>query len=470
MNFSKVLSETQIEEIHHAAETLLEETGFRVQDEDLGRRCAGAGASVGEVSGVVHFPRSLLRELVAMAPKGYTLRGVDGRAWEIDGGTPWGLAIVTDPWIIDYATQTLRRPRLDDLRRHTVLADRLPQIAALSRMDYPVADVDGPDSTLRAWEQYLLHTAKHHYFPSASRASNAIWREIVEILAGDRDPRGAGLFSVMAAVISPLTLSRDNADLLRLAVEYGAPVVPTICPMAGSTGPYSMAGTLTLGHAENLAMVAITQILAPENPFLYTFGPSVTDFRTGHDLYYTLDKVLWKIASVQLGLHCGLPVSAECGGTMTPRYDPQNGMEGMLFMLAAVASGAAMLSGFGSCYCAVGMSGEMMLIQEAWRQAAIHLAGGIRTDDDRLGLESLQKAGPGGEFLTDALTLKYHRDGDFFQHPLFDEAPAGEASKSMIERAHEEVEAMTATIASPLPGVVQEGLQRYFQRLRNQAM
>ena len=68
MNFSRVLSETQIEEIHHAAETLLEETGFRVQDEDLVRRCAAAGAAVGEVSGVVRFPRALLRELVAMAP------------------------------------------------------------------------------------------------------------------------------------------------------------------------------------------------------------------------------------------------------------------------------------------------------------------------------------------------------------------------------------------------------------------
>lgn len=466
MNFSRVLSDVQVEEIHHASETLLEKTGFRVQDEALVLRCAAAGASVEETSGIVRFPRALLRECVAKAPKSYTLRGVDGRAWEIGGGTPWGLAIVTDPWIIDYASRMPRRPRFDDLRRHTMLAERQPHVAALSRMDFPVEDIEGPHSSLFAWEAYLLHTAKHHYFPSASPASNAIWCEIIGMLAGDRDPRGAGLFSVMAAVISPLTLSRDNAGLLRLAVEYGAPVVPTICPMAGSTGPCSMAGMLTLGHAENLAMAALTQLLAPGNPFLYTFGPSVTDFRTGHDLYYTLDKVLWKIASVQLGRHCGLPVSAECGGTMTHRYDPQNGMEGMLFMLAAVASGAAMLSGFGSCYCAVGMSGEMMLIQEAWRQAAMHLEKGIRTNGPLLGLESLTNAGPGGDFLTDMLTLEYQHGGAFFQHPLFDYSPAGGSGKSMLERAREEVEAMTATIESPLPGTVQEKLRQYFRSLR----
>ena len=68
-------------------------------------------------------------------------------------------------------------------------------------------------------------------------------------------------------------------------------------------------------------------------------GLSVTDLRSGADLYYTLDKVLWKNAAVQLGLAENMPVGAECGGTLTHRYDPQAGAEGMLFMLAAHASG-----------------------------------------------------------------------------------------------------------------------------------
>ncbi len=462
MDFSRVLSEEQIGRVHAAAETLLEETGFSVQDEAILRRCGRAGATVNESSGVTQWPKPLLRELIAHVPSSYEIGGLLGDTWEIGGTQPWGLAIVTDPWIIDYATRQPRRPRLEDVRRHTILAQRMKDVAAVSRMDFPVSGVDGPASSLRALETHLLHTTKHYYFPSASPDSNGPWIDLMRIVADGKDPAAMRLFSVMVAVLSPLVLSPVNADLLRLAVECNAPVVPTICPMAGSTSPYTRASTLVLGHAENLALAALTQVVKPGHPFLYTFGPSVTDLRSGRDLYYTLDKVLWKIAAVQMARSLNLPVSAECGGTMTFRYDPQNGMEGFLFMLAAVASGAHLLAGFGSCYDAVGMSGEMMLIQEAWLHAARHLQQGIHTEEARLGLDNLCVAGPGGDFLTDALTLEFMHGGEFFSQDLFDYTPAEQSGKSMLEHAHERMEALTGECTSPVPGRIQESLRRYF--------
>ena len=65
-----------------------------------------------------------------------------------------------------------------------------------------------------------------------------------------------------------------------------------------------------------------------------------------HDMYYTLDKVLWKLAAVQLGKSYNMPVGAECGGSMTYRYDQQNGAEGALFMLGAANSGADLIGRF----------------------------------------------------------------------------------------------------------------------------
>jgi trimethylamine--corrinoid protein Co-methyltransferase len=465
MDFGRVLSDDQIAQVQDAAEALLETTGFQVQDEDLRRRCAAAGAAADPAGGIVRFPRALLREVLEQAPRKYSIGGVNRQVWEIGAGRPWGLAIVTDPWIIDYETRQPRRPRLEDLRRNTLVAEGMDHVAAVSRMDFPVSDIEGPASTLRAWEQYLVHTSKHHYFPSASPESNGYWRDIVAILADGRDPAAARLFSVMVAVVSPLVLSPMNADLLRLAVEYGAPVVPTVCPMAGSTAPCTLASTLVLGHAENLAMAALTQILKPGHPFLYAFGPSVADLRSMHDLYYTMDKVLWKVASVQLAHACGLPVSAECGGAMSHRCDPQLGAEGMLFMLAATASGADVLAGFGSCYTAMGMSAEMMLIQEAWWRAAEFLGRGIDTSAPRLGVESLRRAGPGGDFLTDELTLTMMHGGEFFQDPLFDRTPAGQTGPGMFERAHARVEQLIEGGTCPLPGRIEEQLRRYFHDL-----
>jgi len=463
LNPMTTLSAAQVEKIQNATETLLATTGIVVEHAGLLQKAAAAGAEVDEVSGRVRFPAPLLRALLAQVPRRYVSRGLLGDAWEIGGTGQYGFAIVTDPWVIDYATQQPRHPCLEDLRRHTIIAQQLDPVATISRMDYPVTDVTDATSSLRALEMHLLQHTKHYTVLPATQENFDQWLEILPIVA-----RGAAindLASVGIAVVSPLTLNGLNAELLVRSAERGFAVLPTICPMAGSTAPYSLAGTLLQANAEALAVALLAQLVRAGAPFLYTIGVSVADMRTGHDRYYTLDKVLWKLGISQLGLAYGLPTAAECGGTMTWRYDQQNGAEGMLFMLAAHASGAHVLAGFGSCHNANGMSAEMMVIHEAWLQAARFLARGINTDDRHLGLASIQAAGPRGDFLTDDLTLELLRSDEFFQHDVFDLGGGYAPGQSLLERAHDKVEQLVADFESPVPGDVQENLRRYFHDL-----
>ena len=162
MNFAKVLSDEQIDKIRRAGEELLENTGFKVEDDEALRRCAAAGAKVNSASGIVRIPRLLLGELLERAPSKYTIDSVEGKTYEIGGPEQWGVAIVTDPWIIDYNTQKPRRPRLDDLRRHTAVAQSMGHVAVVSRMDFPVSDVEGPvstGSTCSLYEKVLAYTS-----------------------------------------------------------------------------------------------------------------------------------------------------------------------------------------------------------------------------------------------------------------------------------------------------------------------
>jgi trimethylamine--corrinoid protein Co-methyltransferase len=461
MNLVQTLSDNQIEQIQQATEDLLETVGFRVQHAELLEDCRKAGASVDDTSGLVRLPRTLLRELLGKLPSSYEVSGVTGRQWKVGDGGSYSLAIVTDPWIIDYETQQPRRPRLDDLRRHTILAQKLEHVGAISRMDFPVTDVPEPTSSLRALEEHLLLHDKHYHVYVASWESYLQWLKIGKILAGDRELKGSNLFSVAVAIVSPLMISELNVKLMKSACDHGFTVIPTICPMAGSTSAYTLASTLLQGNAENVFLAALTQIYKPGNPFLYTCGPSITQLNTGHDMYYTLDKVLWKLASVQLAQSYHLPVAAECGGTMTWRYDQQNGAEGMLFMLAACAGNPNVLAGIGSCYNAMGMSAEMMVIQDGWMKASKHLQKGIRIDTEHLGIENIKEAGPGGNFLTDDLTLKYMRGGEFFNHEIFDFS-GSENGTSLLERAHQKVEALVTDYQSPVPEKIQENLKRFF--------
>ena len=282
------VSDSDLARIHSASERVLAETGFRVGSPRLRDHCRSAGAQVDDASRVVRFPPELLGALLAQAPSQFAVSGVDGTRWTLGGGEQHCLAIVTDPWIVDYGTREPRRPRLEDLRRHTIIANALPRVFAVSRMDFPVEDYPGPHSSLRALQEHLRYHRKHVYILPADVASFRDWLELGEIMTCG-SLAGSGLFTLGAAVLSPLALSELNCDLLMLACQYGFAVVPTVCPQAGSTAPYSLAGTLLQANVENLAVVALTQIVAPGNPAIYAVGPSVADMRSGHDRYYTLD-------------------------------------------------------------------------------------------------------------------------------------------------------------------------------------
>lgn len=459
------LTSNQIEEIQRATEDVLENVGVAVMHKGLLKRARAVGAQVDGTSGVVRLPAPLLRELLAQAPTQYQISDLYGNEFTV-GGNPTGcLAIVTDPWIIDYDTQRPRHPCLEDLRRHTIIAQKLDSVIAVSCMDYPVTDFEGPTSNLRAFEEHLTHYSKHIYVLPTSVESFERWLEIGEVLTQERDLAGSRLFTIGIPVLSPLRLTETNAELLIRSCAYDFPIVSTVCPMAGTTGPYNQMGTLLLGNAENAFLAAMAQIVRPGQPYLYAQGPSRTEMKSGDDMYYTLDKVLWKLGAAQLGQAYNLPVSSECGGTMTYRYDQQNGAEGMLFMLAACESGANLLAGIGSCYNAVGMSAEMMVIQTAWLEAARFLDRGIDTEGLSSAVESIKRVGPGGHYLADELTLKTLRTDEFFEQEIFDHSGVYGPYPSMLERAHEAVEQMVSDFESPLPGQVRQDLERYFHNL-----
>jgi trimethylamine--corrinoid protein Co-methyltransferase len=461
----RVLSETQIEELKRSTEYLLENVGFHVPHEGILKLAANAGAKVDEAAGVIRLPAELLRELLSRVPSRYSISTVDGKEYEVGGGKQNSLAIVTDPWIIDYDTQTPRRPCLEDVRKHTIIAQKLDHVSAISRMDFPVVEYGDATSSLRALEIHLLNHTKHYFVYAGSLEGFQQWLELGSILSGGRELSNSRLMTVAVAIVSPLTLTDINVELLLGATANNFPVIPTICPMAGTTSPYSKDTTLLLGNAENIFVAALTQILNPGNPFLYLFGPSRSNMRTGHDMYYTVDKVLWKAAATELAKSYGIPVAAECGGTMTYRYDQQNGAEGMLFMLAAQNTGSDFLNGIGSCHNANGMSAEMMLIQSAWLEAARFMGDGISTCNLERGIESVLNAGHGGNFLTDDLTLDLLRSGEFFKNAMFDFTGGYEDAPSMLEKAHNEVEKMIHDYRSPVPESIQEDLQRYFRNL-----
>lgn len=457
-----VLSQGGIEQIQDATATLLETVGARVMSDSIRRAAEDRGAIVDSERGIIRFPRQLLAELLALCPPRYTVRGMDGFEATIGGDKATVTAIVTDPWITDYETGNPRRPTIKDVTVNTILAQLNPRVASISRMDFPVTDHPGPESSRHALEAHLLNHAKHYAVYATDMESIEEWLEIGRIVLGGRDLHGSDLMSFAVAVVSPLVISEMNCRILLAATKHRFPVIPTVCPMSGTTAPYDKVGTLLIANAECLLVAALTQILAPGTPFLYAVGPSVSDMRTGDDLYYTVDKALWKIGAAELSRSYGLPCMSECGGTLVPQHDVQSGAESMLFMLAARLSGADVLSGLGSCNNAMGLTSEMTAIQREWLGVADYLAAGLPLDSIDECLESIRRQGPGGTFLADDLTIRNLRSDEFYRGELMARPGDPDALGAMLERAHRSVEEAVRGFVSPVPEGIAEEIIRHF--------
>jgi len=217
----KRISDSQVDQVREGTEYLLEKVGFTVQHEGILKIAKNAGAVVDESNYRIRLPRKLLRDLLDQAPKQYVIASLDGRE-HIRGGTKRGFsAIVTDPWVIDYKTGQPRRPNLEDVRKHTIIGQKLERVVQMSRMDFPVTDIDDASSSLRALEIHLLHQNKHIMFMPASLESYHDFKTIALILAGGRDPGKSHILSVAAAVVSPFVVGNWNAEMLIDACESG---------------------------------------------------------------------------------------------------------------------------------------------------------------------------------------------------------------------------------------------------------
>ncbi|MBT3318388.1 MAG: hypothetical protein HN948_01675 [Clostridia bacterium] len=456
----QVLDEAKIERIKTLTEDIIENIGFTVDDEEIISAAAKAGAVIERDN--VRIPRALLAELLSTVPSSYTVKGMTGNEYTIGGGKQHIIGIVIDPFIIDYETQQPRMPGMEDVRVNTILNQLNDDVYGMSRMDFPVVEFADATSTWRSLETHLLHHTKHYaVYPTSDRDFFA-WVDMAQMLGKQHGVAVGELISAAVPSLSPLALVDINCNILKECTKRNIAVIPTVCPMAGTTSPYSVEGSLLQSNAEIIFIGAMSQILNPGNKFLYAGGPSVSDMRTAHDMYYTVDKALWKTALVELADSYNMPCSAEMGGTLGHRYDMQSGAETMLFMLGAVTSGADILAGLGSCYNANGLSSEMMIIQQEWQRISEFLSKGVSMERIERGYQSIADTGAGGNYLMDDLTIEMLRSDGFYQSELMDVTGGYEVSQSILEKAHARVQALTSDFVSPVPGNTQESIKRYF--------
>ncbi len=414
------LTEEQIRQIHQASLTVLEHTGIHVENEEALALYRQGGARVD--GNRVHITQAMIEKALETVPARVLLAGrdpeqdvvlEDKRVYAGTGGSP---TMVLDP-----GADTVRPSTLRDLADLARLADALQHCDFIVIPLHPT-DVPDEDVPINRFYTCLTHSSKH-IMGGVGSIEGA--RQVIEmgamIAGGSEALRERPFISAITSwMVSPLHLDTGVTDILIEWCKHGLPVALSSAPMAGSTSPVTLAGTLTQLNAEQLSGIVLSQLVRPGTPVLAGYIPGVADMRTGGYLGGAVEFGMMQAAAAQLAHFYGVPIYGSGGMSDSKLPDAQAGYEKMAtFLLAAMGGCNYIHHALGMVTNMSAASLEQAVIDDDIVGMAMRVLRGIEVTEDSLAEEAIHRVGPGGHYLMDRHTLQFMRS-ELFYPPLAD--------------------------------------------------
>jgi trimethylamine---corrinoid protein Co-methyltransferase len=412
----EVLDEEQIERIHLAAVRLLADAGIRVLLQEARDRFAAAGCTV-EDDAMVRLDPDLVANALETAPQRFAvLARADHRSFEVGGRHVAFMPVGGPPHATD----------LERGRRTGSFADFLELLRLSQHFDVlhgtsPLVEPQDVPLHLRHLEvtrALLTLTDKVPFIYSRGDAQIRDAMEVVRIAHGvdEETFRQAPRCYTVINTNSPRQLDIPMAIGTMRFAAAGQLVVVTPFTLAGAMAPVTLAGALTLQHAENLATITLTQLVAPGSPVMYGGFTSNVDMRSGAPAFGTPEAAKAAFASGQLARHLGLPWRSSAVSTANGP-DAQAGYETMMNTLGALFAGANLIfHAAGWTESGLNASYEKFILDVEMLQMFAELVEPLAVGDDDIAADAIRAVSPGAHFFGAEHTLA--RYSEAFYEPI----------------------------------------------------
>ena len=464
------LSKNQVEMIHEGSLDLLEKTGIEVDHEAGLKVLAEAGAKVDFQEKRVRIPPGLVVRCLETVPDRFTLaaRNPERDCPLVPGGTPFSRNGGGADFTIDIHTGEFRPMLYADVSSYFKLMDALDGISFIAPVfghDMPVVGRD-----ILMLREAFANTDKPIHLRAFSGETLKYMFEMAVIVAGSKEAlKERPIVSLLEAPISPLKFLDVTVDALWLCGEYGIPLDVCVMPIAGGTGPMTMAGNVQLLNTEFLAGVVISQLAHPGAPLQYAPRPMAMDMRTGFSLAGSVELGMMAAAGAQMAHFYNVPVSLHGPWTDSMTHDGQSTFERMYMAIMAALAGANVLVGAGMMQQSLVISYEQLIIDDEINRTAFRAVQGFEIDEERLGANVISKVGPGGNFVAEEHTLKYLRGERYVPSLLYrDSREAWEASgsKTFVARAKDRaLSILEEHQPNPLPEDISKELDKHVAKV-----
>jgi len=407
----RILSDKQLENFKSNTFTLLEETGFYCPSERALKIYAEHGADVDFETQIVKLSSDVILEALSHAPRYYTMGGrTEVFDLDLSKGSTYVATDGTGTQTIDYVTRKLRSSIKDDVAKSARISDYLSSVSfywlMVSAQDHPASP------SLHELDASFNNTLKHVQTPTlVDNITTRYAIEMAKVVAGsEAEMRKRPPLSLLICTIAPLAMDAESMDAALVAAEAGIPVGFMSMPNTGSTGPATLAGSISIGDAEIVSAMVLIQMAYPGAPIYHSFMPGMTHPRTG--AYYSHDSHIYAIG-VELAHMWGVPTLAGMGGSDAHGLGWESGMAGGKSQLLGVLCGAETGSGMGLVRGSTVLFPEALVLECEMYKNVFDSAAGLDTSPDQMALDVIQAVGPRGHFLREKHTRENFRKFDF---------------------------------------------------------
>ena len=452
----------KLDKIHAASIRILAETGIRLHSPRAVELFARAGQ---RTSGELVFPAEdfLLRTL-AQAPAAFTLEARDPRHnLRLGGSRRHYAAGYGCPAVVE-ADGTVRPATLADYCRAAKLVHQSQWFQINGGILVQPEDAPPGLASLAMVYAALTHSDKCLFsVPGPEPDVRRLMALAAALWGGGEEFSKAPRAMTMISTLSPLQIDRMALDSILVCAEAGQALMISPGPMAGATGPVTLAGNLALGNAECLTALTLAQLARPGTPVMYGLQATTSDLRTGAIAIGTPGYPLQAAYCKALADYYRLP--CRCGGAVNDAKEvsAQSGWEAALPLFTAAQNGVDLIvhaAGILDSWAA--FSFEKFICDLEIISMTEYFLNDLEVNEETLAVDLIREVGPGGLFLNRRPTLRRARTEPWYPRVAQRGSLGGRrAAEHLLANARREMERLLDSYqAPPLPKTTMAEMDR----------
>jgi trimethylamine--corrinoid protein Co-methyltransferase len=442
---------------------------MKVLSPDARVRYRNAGAEVDESTQIVRLPRELVAASLATAPHDITLHSVDPQRHVPLSNSCVAFAVTSGPPNIMDTARGRRAGTLEDFSNLMKLCQSFEVIHVLGGATEP-QDIPVQIRHLEVTRAQLTLTDKIPFIFSRGHGQVADNFELIRLAHGisPQEFRSRPYTYTIINTNSPLQLDVPMADGIIDFAVAGQVLIITPFTLAGAMAPVTVAGALTLAHAEFLAGLTLAQIVKAGAPIVYGSFTSNVDMKSGSPAFGTPEYVKAAFGAGQLARFLGLPWRSS-NATASNVPDAQAAYESQMSLWGALFGGCNfVLHAAGWLESGLTTSYEKFILDIEMLQMFAEVFQPVGAAPADLALEAVAEVGAGGHFFGCAHTMERYRSA--FYAPLVSDwrnagSWADDGSKTATERATGIWQgALERYVAPPRDPAIVESIDAYVAR------